>query len=155
VTARARAGWARLGLALVCLAGVAADHGLPYRIWWSFPNDDDTAIEVDDPDLSVSRWDSRWQFAVAMQKCDVRRSKILAQHKDGTPVREIRVDALEPDGTVRATSRCVMTLKEWRGRIGARLVERIDDELDAHSAFLMPRRLPGMPAKVTLDGGAP
>jgi hypothetical protein len=138
-----------------CLAGLGADAPIPYRIWWSFPNDDDTAIEVDDPDLSVSKWDSRWKFAVAMQKCDGRRSKILAQHRDGTPVREIRVESLEPDGRVRATSRCVMTLKDWRTRIGKALVERLDDELDAHAAFLMPRRFPGMPARVTLDGGAP
>ena len=60
---------------------------------------------------------------------------------------------------MRATSRCVMTLKDWRTRIGKDLVYRLDDELDAHAAFLMPRRGPGMPAKETLkpdgdgDGG--
>src|SRR5215475_2225596 len=85
-----------------------------------------------------------------MLKCDVKKSKLLAQHKDETPVREMRVDALDPDGTVRATSRCVMTLKDWRTRIGKDLVYRLDDELDAHAAFLMPRRTPGMPAKESL-----
>jgi hypothetical protein len=90
-----------------------------------------------------------------MLKCDVKKSKILAQHKDGTPVREIRVDALEPDGKVRATNRCVMTLKDWRVRIGKDLVYRLDDELDAHAAFLMPRRAPGMPAKSPLAPDAP
>jgi hypothetical protein len=95
-----------------------------------------------------------------MLKCDARRSKVLAQHKDGTPVREMRVDALEPDGKVRSTSRCVMTLKDWRARIGKDLVYRLEDELDAHESFLMPRRGPGMPAKEPLspdgenDGGA-
>jgi len=142
-------------LLLVALVagGVAyADPGtLPYKIWWSFPNDDDTAIEVDNPDLTASKWeDDRWKFAVAMLKCDTRRSKVLAQHKDGTPVREMRVDALEPDGKVRSTSRCVMTLKDWRTRIGKDLVYRLDDELDAHAAFLQPRRGPGMPAKSPL-----
>jgi hypothetical protein len=154
-----------LALALVGLvlgvwlwpARAAAADPIPYKIWWSFPNDDDTAIEVDEPDLTDSKWDSqRWLFAVAMQKCNGKRSKILAEHKDGTPVREIRVESLEPDGKVRATSRCVMTLKDWRTRIGKDLVYRLDDELDAHAAFLVPRRGPGMPAKTPLspsDGG--
>jgi hypothetical protein len=137
------------------LASVRAENRLPYRLWWSFPNDDDSAIEVDDPDLSVSKWDSRWAFAVAMQKCDAKKTKLLNQHKDGTPVREIRIESLEPDGSVRATSRCTLALKDWRTRIGAPLVERLEDELDAHMAFLVPRRVPGMPAKMTADGGVP
>jgi hypothetical protein len=156
--------WLVLASAAALLAGARtlaapkAPLALPYRVWWSFPNDDDTAIEVDGPDLSWSRWDGqRWKFAVEMQKCDQKKSKQLAQHKDGTPVREIRVDALEADGKVRTTVRCVMTLKDWRVRIGKDLVYRLDDELDAHAAFLMPRRSPGMPAKESLspDGGAP
>ena len=142
-------------LLLVALVagGVAyADPGtLPYKVFWSFPNDDDTAIEVDEPDLHESAWEEqRWKFAVAMLKCDKKKSLILAQHRDETPVREIRVDALEADGKVRATSRCVMTLKDWRVRIGKALVYRLDDELDAHAAFLQPRRGPGMPAKSPL-----
>lgn len=147
-------------IVLTVLLGAAAHADpIPYKVWWSFPNDDDTAIEVDEPDLTDSRWDSeRWKFAVAMLKCDAKKSKVLAQHKDGTPVREVRVESLEPDGKVRATSRCVMTLKDWRTRIGKDLVYRLDDELDAHAAFLMPRRGPGMPAKTTLtpngDGDA-
>ncbi|MGZ3429477.1 MAG: hypothetical protein ACXVCV_22655 [Polyangia bacterium] len=139
---------------LVCLIGGAAladDTKIPYRVWWSFPNDDETAIEVDGPDLTDSKWDSeRWKFAVAMLKCDTRKSKLLAERRDGTPVREIRVESLEPDGKVRATARCVMTLKDWRTRIGKDVVYRLDDELDAHAAFLMPRRAPGMPAKMPL-----
>ena len=156
MSARAR-GW--LGAlvaagALVGLAGVAAadQMPMPYRVWWSFPNDDDTAIEVDNPDLTGSKWeDDRWKFAVAMLKCDAKRSKVLAQHKDGTPVREIRVESLQADGKVRATSRCVMTLQQWRVRIGKDVVYRLDDELDAHAAFLLPRRGPGMPAKTKLS----
>jgi hypothetical protein len=136
-------------LALVCLLGgvAAADPTpAPYKVWWSFPNDDDTAIEVDEPDLSVSKWDrDRWKFAVAMQKCDTKKSKLLAEHRDGTPVREIRVDALDSDGKVRGSSRCVMALKDWRTRIGKELVYRLDDELDAHAAFLMPRHTPKKP----------
>jgi hypothetical protein len=141
---------------LAASAVAAADDAAgPYKVWWSFPNDDDTAIEVDEPDLEMSRWEGkRWKFAVEMQRCDAKKSKLLAQHKDGTPVREIRVDALEPDGKVRATVRCVMTLVDWRKRLGTHMTYRLDDELDAHAAFLMPRRGPGMPPKVPLDEGA-
>lgn len=143
-------------LAIVCLwAGAAAADPIPYRVWWSFPNDDDTAIEVDEPDLSVSKWErDRWKFAVAMQKCDAKKSKLLAEHRDGTPVREIRVEALDSEGKVRMTSRCVMSLKQWRGRIGPELVYRLDDELDAHAAFLMPRHTPKKKEPPS-DGGAP
>ena len=28
------------------LASVRAENRLPYRLWWSFPNDDDSAIEL-------------------------------------------------------------------------------------------------------------
>ena len=151
MSARASMPVAALVAAMLAGAAVAAADPpppMPYRIWWSFPNDDDTAIEVDNPDLTGSPWeDERWRFAVAMLKCNARRSHVLAQHKDGTPVREIRVESLEPGGKVRATSRCVMTLQGWRDRIGKDVVYRLDDELDAHAAFLMPRRGPGMPAK--------
>ncbi len=142
--------------ALGGVAGAADPSPIPYRVWWSFPHDDETAIEVDGPDLNESKWDGeRWKFAIAMLKCDAKRSRLLAQHRDGTPVREIRVESLEPDGKVSTTTRCVMTLKEWRTRIGKDLVYRLDDELDAHAAFLLPRRVPGMPAKTPLtpEGG--
>ena len=36
-----------------------------------------------------------------------------------------------------------MALKDWRMRIGKPLVIRLEDELDAHAAFLMPRHFPG------------
>lgn len=128
------------------------------RVYWSFPNDDITAIEVDDADLSAEggdRWASRVDFAQAMQHCDFRRSRRLAQHKDGTPVREIRVESQGEQKGAKPATRCVMTLKQWRKRIGKDLVYRLDDELDAHESFLLPRRGPGMPAKVKLDGGVP
>ena len=167
---------ARLGAVVLvvsfALAGLAAGDGgsaapsdggvaaAPYRVWWSFPNDDDSAIEVDDADLSAEgrdRWATRADFAVAMQHCDFKRSRRLAKHKDGTPVREIRVEPLATGKAARPATRCVMTLKDWRTRIGKDLVYRLDDELDAHESFLLPRRGPGMPAKVKLklppDGG--
>src|SRR5262249_38284917 len=86
----------RAMLFICCLVGGgvggaarAAGDKVPYRVWWSFPNDDETAIEVDEPDLAESTWEGdRWKFAVAMQKCNVKRSKVLAEHRDETPVRE-------------------------------------------------------------------
>ncbi len=149
-------------LALVVLAGGVAFAGPPqasapaaaavtataYKVYWSFPNDDITAIDVDNPDLGGTRWeDDIPRFAADMLKCNVKRSKLLAQHKDETPVREIRVERLDAAGKVQSTSRCVMTLREWRTRIGKDVVYRLDDELDAHASFLMPGRVPGMPAK--------
>src|SRR5262245_18270757 len=65
-------------------------ESLPYRLWWSFPRDDVSAIEIDDPDLNVSRFSSRWQFVREMQRCDPRRSgrllKRREQNGDGTPL---------------------------------------------------------------------
>ncbi len=140
---------------LLVLAGAAsADPPAPYKVYWSFPNDDDTAIEVDNPDLGGSKWeDDVPRFAVDMLKCNVKRSKQLAQHKDETPVREIRVEKREPDGKILSTSRCVMTLKDWRTRLGKDVVYRLDDELDAHASFLMPQRAPGMPPKMKIEPG--
>lgn len=150
-------------LALVLLTGGIARADLPppstakppapaYKVFWSFPNDDDTAIDVDNPDLGGSKWeDDLPKFAVDMLKCNFKRSKILAQHNDETPVREIRVERMNADGKVQSTSRCVMTLKDWRTRLGKDVVYRLDDELDAHAAFLMPQRAPGMPAKTRLS----
>src|SRR5579884_715345 len=126
----------------------------PIKVWWSFPNDDETAIEVDSADLGETKWEGdRDKFAGDMAKCNYRRSKKLAQHLDETPVREIRIDKIGADGTVAKTTRCVMTLKDWRTRIGKDLVYRLDDELDAHAAFLLPRRGPGMPAKTMIEPG--
>ena len=116
----------------------------PYRVWWSFPSDDKAAIEVDDPDLSVTDWETRWQFARDMQPCNAKMSQKLAQRRDKS-VREVRIETLGGDGQVRATSRCVMTLPQWKKRLGEQLYERLESELDAHDAFLRPRRYPGMP----------
>jgi len=116
----------------------------PYRVWWSFPSDDKAAVEVDDPDLSVTDWDSRWEFARDMQTCNLKLSVKLAQRRDKS-VREVRIETLDGDGQVRSTSRCVMTLAQWKKRLGEPLYERLESELDGHDAFLRPRRYPGMP----------
>ncbi len=118
----------------------------PYRLWWSFPADDHVAIEIDDPDLSASPWQSRWQFARDMKTCDAKASQLLAQRRDKS-VREVRIETLDGSGQVRAVARCVMTVKEWRRRLGNGLYERLESELDAHDSFLHPRRYPGMPQR--------
>jgi hypothetical protein len=123
----------------------------PYRVWWSFVSDDKAAVEVDDPDLAEStvgeeaRWPTRWAFAREMQSCDAKASRKLRDKRDLKSTRELRIETLDGQGQVRATSRCVMTLLQWRKRLGSRLYERLERELDAHEAFLHPRRYPGMP----------
>ena len=113
----------------------------PYRLWWSLPLDDDSAIEVDEFETSASRFGTRWQLAVA-QGCAANppRNGIA---RGGDPVtRELKVETLDSEGRVRAAKRCVRTLADWRKRLGPKLIERLEDELDAHIAFLHPRHMP-------------
>jgi hypothetical protein len=113
----------------------------PYRLWWSLPIDDDLAIEVDDAEAAASRFGSLWQLAVK-QGCKAAppRNGIA---RGGDPVmRELKVETLDSAGKVRTAERCVRPLAEWKRRLGARLIERLEDELDAHIAFLHPRHAP-------------
>ena len=125
-----------------------ADEKAPYTVYWSFPRDDMSAIEVDDPDVHASDFPSKWALVNALGKCDVRRSAKLMKKRaegEGTPVRELRIDSLDAEGKVHATSRCVLPLAVWRVRMGQRLTERLEDELDAHVSFLVPRKHPPQP----------
>jgi hypothetical protein len=120
----------------------------PYNVYWSFPRDDMSAIEVDDPDVHASEFPSKWALVNALSKCDVRRSAKLLKKRaegEGTPVRELRIDSLDGDGKVHSTTRCVLPLSVWRIRMGQRLTERLEDELDAHVSFLVPRKHPPLP----------
>ena len=77
-----------------------------------------------------------------VSKCNLKKGKQLLKDRDrgiGIPLREVRIvrDKFE--------TRCVMPLATWRTRLGKRLVERLEDELDAHVAFLYPRKTPQMP----------
>ena len=70
-----------LALALAVVGGgvAAADPAPPppYKVYWSFPNDDQTAIDVDNPDLGGSKWeDALPKFAADMLKCNLKRSKL-------------------------------------------------------------------------------
>jgi hypothetical protein len=116
----------------------------PYRIYWAFPADDKTSVEVDDPDLSVSKWQTRWAFVHDMQTCDTKQSLKLRERRDKS-VREVRIETLDGDGEPRSVTRCVMTLTQWKKRLGLELYERLEAELDAHESFVHPRQYPGMP----------
>jgi hypothetical protein len=124
----------------------------PYKLYWSFPRDDLSAIDIDDPDLHVSEFESKWEFAAKMAKCDLKLAAKLMKKRaqgEGTPLREVRIDSLDNEGKVHASTRCVLPLTVWRVRLGTRLTERLEDELDAHVAFLVPRHYPHAPT----DGG--
>jgi hypothetical protein len=114
------------------------------KIWWSFPGDDDSAIEIDEADARASDFEELPAVIVAVRKCNVKKGVALLKKReagDGTPLREVRIE----------TRRCVMTLPMARKLFSKRLVERLDDALDAHVAFLQPRKFPGAPRAA--DGG--
>jgi hypothetical protein len=110
----------------------------PYKLWWSLPLDDDLAIEVDDSEVGASPFATRWKLAVS-QGCDKR---VLPPQKGDRKLRELKVETLGPDGAVRSAKRCVRTVADWKRRLGEKLFERLDDELDAHIAFIHPRKVP-------------
>jgi hypothetical protein len=116
--------------------------GPPYRLWWSLPLDDDNAIEVDESEISsASRFGSRWQLAVT-QGCHAAPPRIGIARGGDPVLRELKVETLDGAGKVRTTRRCVRTMAEWKKRLGRRLLERLEDELDAHISFLHPRHTP-------------
>jgi hypothetical protein len=116
--------------------------GPPYRLWWSLPMDDDLAIEVDEYESGASKFGSRWQLALREGCAHAPVRKGIAGGGDGI-LRELKVETLDANGKVRSSRRCVRTLAAWRKRLGPQLTERLEDELDAHIAFLHPRHVPG------------
>lgn len=122
-----------------------------YQLSWSFPADDDSAIEIDDANLRASPYETQARFVKAAQRCDLKLQRKVLREREagvGTPLREVRI--VRPDGP---ETRCVQPLTVWRKRLGARLVDRLEDELDAKMSFIAPRRFPGGPRP--RDGGAP
>lgn len=131
-------------LVVIALLGSAAHAD---ELWWSFPGDDPSAIEIDDADLRAGDYETRAAFMAVVRKCDLKKGKRLLRDRErgaGIPLREIRV--LTPDDRASPPAlketRCVMPLATWRRRFGARLVDRLEDELDAHVSFLHPRKTP-------------
>ena len=121
-------------------------NGPPYRLWWSLPMDDDNAIEIDDAETGSSKFGSRWQLALS-QGCHAAPPR-RGIARGGDPVtRELKVETLDGSGQVRTARRCVRTLAEWKKRLGPKLTERLEDELDAHISFLHPRHTPVEPKK--------
>jgi len=132
-------------LVLLACGASAAEEPMPYRLWWSFPRDDATAIEIDDPDLHVSPFESKWTFVARVGGCDAKVAHRALKKRiagEGTPLRELKIETLDSTGNVHDTIRCVMPLASWRVRLGRPLTERLEDELDAHLSFLVPRRFP-------------
>jgi|GEM_PF-3261633 len=110
------------------------------RLWWTFPNDDATAIEIDAADLRAYPR-PRQELIKLVDTCDKKRAaKLIAARDAGatTPLRELRLDT-PGDPLPR---RCINTLAIWKKRLGTTLTERVEDELDAHLSFLLPRQRP-------------
>jgi hypothetical protein len=124
----------------LCLGAAVRAEELPYHLYWSFPADDASAVEIDEPDMHVSEFHTRWPLVIALRRC----ARWPPSGRAVVPGsrREIRVEALGSDGAVRTTQRCVGTLADFKKRLGDRLIERLEDELDAHVRFLHPRNIP-------------
>ena len=141
---------ARLVALAVCLAcleltGTGTVHAetprSPYRIYWAFPDNDMSGIDVDRGDLSVSRFES--DFELVRYLADQPKPKRPARPKPGEasiPDRELKVQQLDGAAAVRSTTTYTMPLAAWRKLLGERMVERLEDEFDAHLRMIFPRR---------------
>lgn len=137
--------------ALVVALALVPQVALADHIWWSFPRDDQSAIEVDEHDIHASDFEDQDALLRVITKCNLKKGKQLVRDRDrgiGIPLREVRI--LKGD---KFETRCVMPLATWRARLGKRLVERLEDELDAHMSFLYPRKTPQNPGTAPTDGG--
>jgi hypothetical protein len=140
---------------LLCLPGATRAEAptSPYRLFWSFPGDEVSAIDVDRGDLDKSRFKSDYelvQYLAGLPKEKPQKPKPGAGA--APPARELRVDQLDGEGKVRATLRYVAPLSRWRKRLGDDFVDRVEDEFDAHLRMILPRRnapehTPGPPAE--------
>jgi hypothetical protein len=116
---------------VLALAGSARAE----QMWWSFPEDDESAIEVDAADAHAGDFEELRDLVRVAKRCNVKKGEALMAKRaagEGTPLREIRIEQ----------KRCVLTLPAARKLFGKRVVERLEDELDAHVSFLQPRKFP-------------
>lgn len=131
---------AALVFSLLAATAVAEPPASPYVIRWSFPADEVSAIEVDRGDLSVSRFHTAFDLARYMHELKPTKKAASKPANSLIPGRELCVIQLDADGKVRNTDRYVATLEDWRMRLGDALLERLEDEFDAHLRMVLPRK---------------
>ena len=122
----------------------------PYQLHWSFRDDDLSAIDVDRGDLSASRFQTDYELVKYLEGLKPEKPKRSKPGEAAAPARDLRVDRLGSDGVVRTTARYSAPLAVWRKRLGEAMVERLEDEFDAHLRMILPRKVP--PAHVPTDG---
>lgn len=119
----------------------------PYKLLWSFPGDDLSAIDVDRGDLSASRFEGPFALARYLESLPPpKKQKKPIAGEGSVPQRELRIEQLDGGGRSRTSRRYVAPLSEWRRRLGEPMVERLEDEFDAHLRMLLPRKAPPKPA---------
>ncbi len=144
-----RCGLAIFAVATLLLVGMRAHAEAPespYKLLWSFPADDLSAIDVDRGDLAraASRAPSRSRDICRPAAAE--EAEEAGAWAENVPRRELRIEQLDGSGTIRSSLRYVATLVEWRRRLGEPMVERLEDEFDAHLRMLLPRKAPPRPA---------
>jgi hypothetical protein len=140
-----------VALALFAAAGLGAAPALaetprsPYRVFWSFPGDELSSIDVDRGNLSASRFTSDFQLVKYLGSLKQEKAG-KGKAQKGPPgaeaavqSRELRVEQVDSQGAVRSTKRYAATLETWRQRLGEPMVERLEDEFDAHLRMILPR----------------
>lgn len=118
----------------------------PYVLSWSFPGDELSAIEIDRGDLSASRFASAIELTLYLRALPRQRPRKARPGEASVPARELRIDQRDAAGALRTSARYSLSLTEWRQRLGEPLVERLEDEFDAHLRMLLPRRHAPQPA---------
>jgi hypothetical protein len=130
-----------LSFALLVMPARADPPSSPYRLRWSFPNDEISAIDVDRGDLSASRFKSEYALVKYLSGLSIEKPKKPKSGEAGPPERELRVEQVDGAGAVRSTLRYVAPLEVWRKRVGEPMVERLEDEFDAHLRMVLPRKV--------------
>jgi hypothetical protein len=128
-----------LCFALVGVATAEAPES-PYRLTWSFPDDDLSAIDVDRGDLSKSRFEGAFALARYLESLPKPKKAKKPTAPDLAPQRELRIEQIDGSGKPRTSLRYVAPLAEWRRRLGEPMVERLEDEFDAHLRMILPRK---------------
>jgi hypothetical protein len=125
---------------VVLAAGVAhADETRrsPYRLSWAFPDNELSAIEIDRGDLAPSRFATDYELVAYLAA--LKKDRPAKKRSDSTvPARQLTIEQLDGDGKVRSTQRYVASLPVWRKRLGEEMVERLEDEFDAHLRMIFP-----------------